>query len=295
MSEILGSVLSVAFLLQLLRIAVPYTLAALGGTLSERSGVINIALEGKLLLGAFAGAVGAIESGSALVGALAGLGGGVLVAALYALVVVRWSADQIVAGVAVNLLALGLTRYLLKLFYGSTANSPPAPGFGGALVSNPLFWAAVLLVGGIHLLLARTRYGLRARAAGEHPAALASLGVSVARVRWTAVLGAGALAGLGGAFLALDNQGFVAAMSGGRGYIALAAVIMGKWRPGLAAAACLLFAAAEALQVNLQALDVGVPRELVQILPYLLTMVALAGFIGRSRAPAALGEPHDEA
>lgn len=292
--SLLETFLSLAFLAQLVRIAVPYTMAALGGSLSERSGVINIALEGKLLIGAFCGAVGAIESGSPIVGALCGAAGGVAVAAIYALAVVRLRADQIVSGVAINLLALGLTRYLLKLFYGSTANSPPAPGFDLPLALDPLLWAAAVSVVAVHLLVARTRFGLRLRAAGEHPEAAASLGVSVRSVRVRAVLGAGALAGLGGAWLALDNNGFVAAMSGGRGYIALAAVIMGSWRPAWAAAACLLFAFAEAVQVNLQALDLGVPRELVQILPYLLTIVALCGFIGRSRAPAALGRPADD-
>jgi len=281
-----------AFAVQVLRMAVPYVLAAQGGALSERSGVINIALEGKLLVGAFGAAVGAHFAGSALVGAAVGVAAGVGVGLLYGLAVLRFRADQIVAGVAINLLALGLTRYLLKLVFTSTANSPRVPGAEPLVVTEPLFWLAVVAVLGVHLLVARTRFGLRLRASGEHPEAVDAVGVSVVGVRWRAVVGAGALAGLGGAWLALANQGFVAEMSGGRGYIALAAVIMGKWRPVPAALACLLFAFAEAVQLNLQATTgLAVPRELIQMLPYLLTMVALAGFIGRSRAPAALGKP----
>lgn len=293
MSDVMGAVFSTVFLAQLLRIAVPYVLAALGGTISERSGVINIALEGKLLVGAFCCAVGAIESGSVVVGALCGVLGGMLVAALYGMAVLRFHADQIVSGVAINLMALGLTRYLLKLFYGSTANSPPAPGFDQSIWHNLLLYLVIALVGAFHVLFRHTRFGLRLRAVGEHPDAAETLGLSVLGIRWTAVLAAGAVAGLGGAWLALDNHAFVANMSGGRGYIALAAVIMGSWRPGFVALACLVFAAAEALQVVLQVADVGVARELVQSLPYILTMVAMAGLIGRSRAPAALGKAHE--
>ena len=281
-----------AFLVQVLRMAVPYVLAAQGGVLSERSGVINIALEGKLLVGAFGAALGAHYTGSVWLGAGVGVVAGAATGALYAAAVVRFRADQIVVGVAVNLLALGLTRFLLKLVFDSTANSPRVPGTDRLVVAEPLFWAVVALVVVVHVVLWRTPFGLRLRACGDHPAAADSVGIGVERVRWTAVIAAGSLAGLGGAWLALANEGFVAEMSGGRGYIALAAVIMGKWRPVPAALACLLFAFAEALQLNLQATTgLAVPRELVQMLPYLLTMVALAGFIGRSRAPGALGQP----
>ncbi len=293
MSDVFGAVFSVYFLAQLVRTAAPYVLAALGGTISERSGVVNIALEGKLLVGAFCCAVGAIESGSATVGALCGILGGMVVGWLYGLAVLRFGADQIVSGVAINLLALGLTRYLLKLFYGSTANSPPAPGFGDSVWRNVLLYVVIGLVLAFQFGFRRTRFGLRLRAVGEHPEACETLGLSVLRIRWMAVLIAGGVAGLGGAWLALDNHAFVANMSGGRGYIALAAVIMGSWRPKYVALACLLFASAEALQVVMQVAKVPVPREFVQSLPYILTMVAMAGLIGRSRAPASLGKPHE--
>lgn len=293
MTELITSLLSLAFLAQVLRITVPYALTALGGVMSERSGVVNIALEGILVTGAFTCAVGAYELQSVTAGAIAGALGGMLIAALYALVVIRFHADQIVAGVAINLLAYGLTRYLLKLIYDSTSNSPNTPGFAGDILANPMFWLVVVIALGIHILVNRTRAGLRLRAVGDHPTAAGTLGVPVELVRWKAVLAAGALAGLGGSWLALANHGFVAEMSGGRGYIALAAVIMGSWRPLWACAACLLFGFAEAIQFNLEASNIGVPGELTQTFPYVLTMVALAGFIGRSRAPAALGRPYD--
>ncbi len=289
--DVLGDIFSLVFLAAVLRSAVPLVLAALGGTISERSGVVNIALEGKLLFGAFCCAVGAIESGSVIVGALCGMLGGIAVAGLYALAVLRFRADQIVSGVAINLMALGLTRYLLKLFYGSTANSDPSPGFDTGIEANPFFYVVIAIVILFYLGFQYTRFGLRLRAVGEHPEAAETLGISPGRVRWASLLIAGAVSGLGGAWLALSNHGFSADMSGGRGYIALAAVIMGAWRPRFVAAACLVFAAAEALQRVLQVNNVGVPNELIQSLPYILTIVAMSGLVGRSRPPASLGKP----
>jgi simple sugar transport system permease protein len=191
------------------------------------------------------------------------------------------------------MLAYGLTPYLLKMFYGSASNSPVHNGFGGRLFGNWAFWVAVLLIPTVHLIVTRTRWGLRVRAVGDHPEAAHTLGVSVDGIRWQAVLCSGALAGLGGAWLSLSGSSFVAEMSAGRGYIALAAVIMGSWRPLWAVAACLLFGLAEALQVNLQTFQLGLPNEIVQTFPYVLTMITLAGFIGRSRAPAAIGRPYE--
>lgn len=294
MSELLTSLLSLTFLAQILRITMPYALAAMGGVLSERSGVTNIALEGILLMGAFGAAVGAHDTGGDLIAAvLYGLGAGVATAALYAAAVIALRADQIVSGVAINLLAYGLTPYLLKMFYNSTSNSPTIEGLGGDLFGNPLFYLALLLVPAVHVLVMHTRWGLRVRAVGEHPEAADTLGVSVTAVRWQAVLGSGVLAGLGGAWLSLSSSGFVSGMSAGRGYIALAAVIMGSWRPLWACAAALLFGFAEAIQVNLQTFQIGLPNEIVQAFPYVLTMITLAGFIGRSRTPAALGKPYE--
>jgi simple sugar transport system permease protein len=279
----------IGFLVQALRISVPYVLAALGGTLAERSGVVNLGLEAMLLCGAFAATVGAGVAG-ALGGALAGALGGMVVAALYAWAVLRARADQIVAGVALNLLAVGVTRVLLKLVYHSASNSAPIPGLDELGTALFVLGTAGLALGA-HALIARTPAGLRLRAVGEHPEAADSLGVSVERVRLVAVLASGALAGLGGAWLALDNHGFVDRMTGGRGYIAIAAVILGRWTPLGAAAACLLFGTADAAQLALQTRVELIPRELVQILPYAVCLLALAAGMGRARAPQALGKP----
>ena len=283
----IATLVSFAFAAAVVRITVPYALAALGGTLSERSGVINIALEGLLLWSAFTATMGAWLGHGALVGVLGGVAGGVAMGALYALLVVHFGGDQIVCGVALNLLADGLTRFLLKATFDSSSNSPRVDAWGH--VGGRLILVTLALVLVVHVLLYKTRFGLRLRAVGEHPAAARSLGIAPARVRWGALLLAGALAGLGGAWLAADQRQFVAGMSNGRGYIALAAMIFGKWRPAWAAAACLLFGVAEALQIALQAAGVGIPGWAVQMLPYVLTMITLAGFIGRATPPRALG------
>jgi ABC-type uncharacterized transport system permease subunit len=283
------AILSLGFAAAVVRITAPYALAALGGTLSERSGVINIALEGLLLWGAFAGTLGAFFGHSAAAGIAAGVAGGALLAALYAILVIRLRGDQIVCGVALNLFADGITRFGLKSIFDSSSNSPRVDAWGA--IGPQLIVATLLLIVLLHFVISRTPFGLRLRAVGEHPQAAASLGVSVARVRYLAVILAGALAGLGGVWLAADQRQFVAGMSNGRGYIALAALIFGKWRPLWAAAACLLFGVAEALQIALQAAGVGVPGWAVQMLPYVLTMVTLAGLIGRSTPPRALGRP----
>jgi simple sugar transport system permease protein len=278
----------VAFAAQTLRIAAPIAMAALGGAISERAGVVALALEGMLLAGALAAELAAHATGSPWLGVASAAAGGAVLAALYGLAVIRFRADQIVSGVAVNILALGGTTYFIQLFYGSASNAP-------GIESMPS-WIMVLLtvvaVGLVWLALRFTPFGLRVRAVGEHPDAAASLGVPVARVRAAAVLASGALAGLGGAWLALENHGFVSNMSSGRGYLALAAVIMGKWRPVPTALACLFFGAAQAAQIQLKTAGLAIPDTLADLLPYILTIVALAGFIGRSRSPAALGRPY---
>ena len=287
----IAALFTLGFAAAVVRITVPYALAALGGTLSERSGVINIALEGLLLAGAFSATLGAFYGHGALLGILGGVLGGVVVAALYALLVVRLGGDQIVCGVALNLFVDGMTRFWLKATFDSSSNSPRIDAWGH--VGGPLIVLTIGLVALVQLAVYRTPFGLRLRAVGENPEAARSLGVDPAGVRWQALLAAGALAGLGGAWLAADQRQFVAGMSNGRGYIALAAMIFGHWRPARAAAACLLFGLAEALQITLQAAGVGVPAWAVQMLPYVLTMVTLAGFIGRPTPPAALGRRED--
>lgn len=280
-------------LLAILRLSVPYVMAALGGTVCERAGVINIALEGFLLISALGTALGAAHGAMAAVAC--GLLAGVVFAALYALAVVVWRGDQIVSGVALFMLADGLSRVLLKAVYGSTSNSPRLAvldGHGPAL----FLLAGVFLIAALHLWLYYSVLGLRLRAVGERPQAARALGISVLNVRVIAVLLSGLLTSIGGVYLVFEQRQFVALMSGGRGFLALAAMIFGGWRPIAAAAAAVLFAAAEALGIKLQASNLHVPNFLLQALPYVLTLFALllrGALRGTSPAPAALGQPRD--
>lgn len=290
-----------------LRMATPLILASLGGLFSERSGVVNIALEGIMLTGAFASIVATYYTGSPWAGVFAGVLAGVLISLIHAVVSIVFKADQIVSGVAINLLAMGLTQFLTWIIWGSSANSPPVQGMShwalplgwgpvargvNAIIGHypPLVYVALVLVAASHVVLFKTPFGLRLRATGEHPEAVDTLGVSVWVMRFSGVLISGALAGLGGAFLALNTHQFVKNMSAGRGFIALAAMIFGKWNPVGALAACLLFGYAEAVQMGLQ--GQAIPTQFVQMIPYLLTMIALVGVIGRARPPAASGKPY---
>lgn len=286
-----------AFLAQTLRIAIPYLFAASGGVMSERSGLIALGLEGYMLGGAFCAAVASYYSGSPWVGLLGAMAGGVALAMLYAVAVIRYRGDQVVVGIAINLFVIGATRFFLRLFFHSSSNSPRIQGFGGeqvgtgvaALVTNPLIWLGIIAVSFVAWLLYRTPFGLRVRAVGEHPAAAVSVGIRVARVRYLSVALAGALASLGGAYLALDQHQFSAEMTAGRGFIAIAATIFGRWDPFRAALACLLFAAAETLQIQLQGMQ-AIPSQFVEMIPFALTIIALAGVVGRAVPPAALGK-----
>jgi simple sugar transport system permease protein len=259
--------------------------------------LVALGLEGYMLGGAFCGAVASYYSGSPWVGLLGAAAGGVAIALLYAVTAIRFRGDQVVIGVAINLLVTGATRFFLRLAFHSSANSPRVSGFGAeqsgtgvlSLVVNPLIWLGILAVVVVGWTLYRTPFGLRVRAAGEHPAAAISVGIRVNRVRYLAAALSGGLAGLGGAYLALDQHQFSAEMTAGRGFIALAATIFGRWDPMRAALACLLFAAADALQIQLQGAQV-IPSQFVEMIPYALTIIALAGVVGRAVPPAALGK-----
>ena len=284
------------FLAQTLRIAIPYLFAACGGVVSERSGLIGLGLEGYMLAGAFCGAVTSYYTGSPWLGLVGAVAGGAASALLYAVTAIRFRADQVVVGIAINLLVSGVTRFFLRLAFHSSSNSPRVPGFGAeqsgtgvaSLAANPLIWLGLISVAAVAWMLYRTPFGLRVRAAGEHPAAALSVGIRVDRVRYLSVALSGALAALGGAYLALDQHQFTAEMTAGRGFIALAATIFGRWDPLRAALACLLFAAAETLQIQLQGAQV-IPSQFVEMIPYALTIIALAGVVGRAVPPAALG------
>ena len=293
------------------RLAVPLLLAALGETLAEKAGVINVGMEGIMLGGAFAGFAAAFSSHNPWVGAGAAVLAGLTLAALFAGLAVWLGADQVVVGTAVNILALGLTGVFFRALpqlSGTTAaaflplslfrqydHSSPAAQVASALFEqNALGWLAWALVPLCWLFLFRTRSGLRLRAVGEYPAAADGAGVRVSRVRVGATLAGGALAGLAGAYLSIGyTNGFVENMSAGRGFIALAVVILGRWNPFGVALAALLFGLASALQFQFQASSAHFPYQFFLALPYLLTLAAL---LLRSRLgaspPAALGEAY---
>ena len=282
-----------SFLTQMIRIAIPYLFAASGGVVAERAGIVSLTLEGFMLSGAFGAVLGTHYSGSPWIGVLSGMLGGLIFSIIHAITTIRYRADQVVVGVAINLLAIGVTRFFLKLFFASSSNSPRVTGFGGNIKAggfdNPLLWLGLLVAPVVAFIIYRTPFGLRVRAAGEHPDAAESVGVSVTRVRYVAVAISGILAGLGGVYLALDQHQFTDQMTAGRGFIAISAVIFGRWDPIRAALACLLFAAAETLQIQLQGSNV-IASQFIEMIPYVLTIIALAGVVGRAVPPAALGK-----
>ena len=284
------AILTLTFWTQVVRIAVPYVLAALGGSVTERSGMIDLALEAKLLFGAFAAAAVGHATDSALAGIAAGIAAGVLVSAIQVLFSLVLGADHAIVGIALNLLALGGTRFLLQLIFHEGANSPPAPSYGDAVLSNPLVWLAVIASVAIPYAVWRTRWGLRLRAAGDRPDALLAVGVRPTEARLWAALVGGALSGAGGAQLSLVVGGFSADMSSGRGYIALAMVILSGWRPAYAALACLGVAFAEAYNIWLQVNGSSIPRELAPMLPYVLTLLVVAIYRGKNPPPASIGK-----
>lgn len=286
MSNFVATVFSLAFLAQAIRIAVPIALAALGGTTTERSGVIDLALEAKLLFGAFTAAAIGHATGSAYVGLLGGMAAGMAVAAVQVGLALRLGADQVIIGVGLNVLALGGTRFLLQLIFHEGANSPPSPGFGIAVLGNPIVWLTVIAAIAVPIAFRRTRWGVRLRAAGDRPDALVAVGVSPFGARLAAGLVGGALTGAGGAQLSLSVGGFSADMSAGRGYMALVMVILAGWRPAWAVVACLGIGVAWAITYALQITDVlAIPNELISLLPYVLTLAVLIIAGGDRRPP----------
>jgi simple sugar transport system permease protein len=272
------------------RLATPLLLAALGGLFSERSGVINIALEGLMLAGAFTAAVVTHFSGSSWVGLAAAMAAGVAVAGVHAQATIRFGADQVVSGMAINILFLGVPALLSGALFDSTGATPQIPQ-ADLMPMAPILIAFALVPASAYVL-ARTRFGLRLRAVGENPEAAEAAGLRVGRVRFLAVLLSGALAAIGGAYLSIGQSSlFTRNMTAGRGFIALAALIFGKWRPFTAAAACMLFGFSSALAQRLPEYSQSA-SVLFQALPYVLTLIAVAGVIGRSIPPAAVGRPY---
>jgi general nucleoside transport system permease protein len=291
----------------MLRFATPLTFAALGGILSERSGVINIGLEGMMLMGAFFGIFGADLTGSWWLGCVIGMAAGGALALIHAVFSISFRGDQVVSGTAVNFLAFGITGYVFVAHYGdqgTPGDVPRAPDislpliedipfFGEAIGNaNVLTWVALILVVLLSIYLFRTPGGLRLRSVGEKPRAADTVGVPVIQTRYLAVIASGLLAALGGAYLTVALVGsFTELMTDGRGFIALAAVIFGNWRPFGALAAALLFGFSSALAQRLPEFSEST-AVLFQALPYVLTLIVVAGVIGRSRPPASIGIPY---
>jgi general nucleoside transport system permease protein len=290
----------------MLRYATPLVFASLGGLFSERSGVVNIGLEGMMLTGAFFAIWGADRTGTWTLGLVIGIAAGGLMGLLHAFFSISLRADQIVGGTAINFLALGLTGYLFYKLYGSLGTPSDLStipsvhlgflghGFIGDVFGrlNLLIWVAIVLTFVVWIVVFKTPVGLRIRACGEHPRAADTVGINVYAVRYGAVVLSGMLAATGGAFLSLGFSGsFTPNMTAGRGFIALAALIFGNWRPFGAVAACLLFGFASALGVALQTYSLSIST-LFTALPYVITLVAVAGVIGRSIPPAAVGRPY---
>lgn len=307
----MSELFSLILVFSTIRLTTPLLLAALGGMFSERSGVINIALEGLMLSGAFTAAAVTATTGSVLLGVLTGIVAGIALAAVHAVACIQFKADQVVSGTAINILMLGLPQLLSGAFFLSTGSTPQIPKENLLPTLNTFFGTQNLDVSVMSILafalvpvgwyvLFRTPFGLRLRAVGENPAAADAAGVSVNQMRYTAVLISGALAALGGAYLSIGQSSlFTRNMTAGRGFIALAALIFGKWKPVPTMLACLLFGFTEALTNQVQGVfklpsGEDIPVQFIQIIPYVLTIIVLAGFIGHSRAPKALGQPYEK-
>jgi len=310
----MDTVVLLALLGSTLRATTPLLFAALGGLFSERGGVVNIALEGIILFGALTAALvtyyvelpaitrnpGAVVWYAPWVGVIAAMVVGAGVGGIHAVVSIRYKADQIISAVAINLMAIGIPAVVLMGLFGNSSTSATItnrlPRWGeGAFAFSPLVYLAFLLVPVVWFVVFRTPFGLRLRAVGEHPEAADSVGISVTRMRYAGVMLSGVLAALGGAYLSIGgfNQ-FITEMSGGRGFIALAALIFGKWHPLGVLGATLLFGAFQALETQLGGGQL-LPPTVVQSLPFILTMLVLAGFVGRAIPPKAIGKPFEKA
>ncbi len=302
MSDVLTPTFLLILLFSTIRTATPLIFAALGGLFSERAGVINIALEGLMLAGAFTAAVVTYELQNPYIGFLCGLIAGAALAFVYAVAVIKFEADQVVTGFAVSLLMIGLPSVISAAIYDSAGSTEQiAKEYLLPDLYNRLSVASILaflLVPICWYVVYKTPFGLRLRSAGENPAAADAAGVNVIRLRYIAVVLSGVLAAAGGAYLSIGQSSlFTRGMTAGRGYIALAALILAKWKPVPVLFACLFFGFTEALSIQIQGvmkLPSGdeIPVQFIQMIPYVLTIIVLAGFIGLSRAPKALGIPY---
>lgn len=298
----------IGFVEATVRLSTPILLASLGGMFTARAGIINFALEGIMINGAFFAVYGSYITGSPWVGVLFGIAGGLIAAAVLGFASITAKVDQVVAGTGINILFLGLTSYLLGIVFGIGSAPSNVPSFKalpipvlhnipivGDILFNqiPLVYISIILVPICWYVVYKTPFGLKLRAIGEYPKAADSVGINVTRTKWMAIIISGILGGFGGAFLSIGQLSvFMERMTAGRGYVAWATVTVGKWNPFGIYGASLLFGAADALQLRLQAVGIKVPYQFFMMLPYVLTMLVLAGVVGRTVAPAFMGKPY---
>ena len=278
-----------------LRQAAPILITAIGGMICEVSGVVNIGLEGMMLMGAFFTAITSYYTGSWFLGLIGGIVGGGLVAGLHALISIKYKGNQVVSGVAINLFATGFTVFMLRVLFKQSSNTPTVEGaptvFGVSIIIYIIYAIALLAT----VYMNKTVGGLRLRAVGEYPLAADTVGINVEKVRYKAVILSGALAGIGGAYLSIGALSqFTKEMSSGRGFIALAAIVFGKWKIKGVIMASLLFGFADASQNLVQQYFPFIPSQLIQMVPYVLTLLALSGVVGKAVAPKASGKPYDK-
>ncbi|HPO82317.1 MAG TPA: ABC transporter permease [bacterium] len=292
-------IFSLELLFSALRMSVPLAFASLGGVYSERGGVVNIALEGIMLMGAFGAVVGTYFTNNPWIGLLVAMLFGLIIALIHAVVSITFKINQIISGTALNMMATGLTTFLSRLIFQAAGSSPHIEGMiqwqfpGTSFKISPLIVIMILAVILSQIIIFKTRYGLRLRACGENPYAADSLGIDVIKIRYSGVIMSGILGGLGGAYLSLEHaRVFVEGMTTGRGFIALAGMIFGRWTPVGSFSACFLFGLAEALRMRLEGF--GIPTQFIQMIPYLVTMGVLIGVVGRAVAPAYDGIPFEK-
>jgi general nucleoside transport system permease protein len=294
----MAEIFTISLIWSTIRLTTPLVLAALGGMFSERSGVINIALEGMMLAGAFTAAAVTHAVGNPYVGLVAGMGAGMVIGAIHAVACIRYRADQVVTGTALNILMIGVPGFLSGALFLSSGSTPQIPR--DQLIPTVPIVIAFAMVPIAWYVLYKTPFGLRLRSVGENPEAADAAGVPVARMRYAGVMLCGVLAGIGGAYLSIGQSSlFTRNMTSGRGFIALAALIFGKWRPVQTMLACLLFGLTEAITIQMQGVvklpsGEDIPVQFIHMVPYLLTIIVLAGFIGSSRPPKALGIPYQK-
>ncbi len=291
--------MSVTFIfMSAIRIQTPLTIGALGGMFSEKSGVVNIAIEGLMLTGAFMAVVVSYYTNNAFLGVLGGVVAGVALSLVHAVVSIKYKGNQTISGTAINILASSMTVYLMRLIFQTEGITPPVaklPSWGiGEFSFNPVVYLSFILVPVSWYIIFKTKFGLHIRAVGEHPQAADTMGIKVEKIRYLSVMISGALAGLAGSYLSLgDGDTFQRNMTSGRGFMALAVLIIGKWHPVSIFAAAFLFALADAFQISISTV-INIPNQMTAMIPYIITLIVLAGLIGKSVAPAAVGKPYNK-